>query len=97
MTYGQPVDGVGVYGVASATGVLLVTGTVDDDGVLEGSYEGDSLTSVLEWAQADNNVGIMHQMSDIPFREASRGRMSKMSMPCIFPISSRRSRPVAWR
>lgn len=36
-TYGQPVDGVGVGGETSATSVLLVTGTVDDDGVLESS------------------------------------------------------------
>jgi hypothetical protein len=33
--YGQPVNLVGVDGVASATGVLLITGTGDDDGVLE--------------------------------------------------------------
>lgn len=31
----------------------------------------------------------------LPRREASRGFMSKMSMPCIFPRISRRSRPVA--
>ena len=31
----------------------------------------------------------------IPRRLASRGLMSKMSMPCIFPRISRRSRPVA--
>lgn len=36
-TYGQPVDGVGVSGETSATSILLVTGTVDDDGVLESS------------------------------------------------------------
>jgi hypothetical protein len=35
-------------------------------------------------------------VEDIPLREASRGRMSKMSMPCIFPMCSRRSRPVDW-
>lgn len=37
---GQPVDGVGVGGETSATSVLLVTGTVDDDGVLESSLPG---------------------------------------------------------
>lgn len=37
-TYGEPVDRVRVGGVASATGILLITGAVDNDGVLEGSY-----------------------------------------------------------
>lgn len=38
----------------------------------------------------------MKKYVDVPFREASRGLMSKISMPCIFPSNSRRSRPVAW-
>lgn len=37
-TYSEPVDRVRVGGVASTTGVLLVTGAIDDDGVLECSY-----------------------------------------------------------
>jgi hypothetical protein len=37
MTYSQPVDDVRVGGVTSATSILLVTGTVDDDGVLKSS------------------------------------------------------------
>lgn len=36
-SYGQPVNLVGVDGVASATGVLLITGTVDYDGVVDRS------------------------------------------------------------
>lgn len=32
----------------------------------------------------------------LPLREASSGFMSKISMPCIFPSISNRSRPVAW-
>jgi hypothetical protein len=39
-TYGEPVNRVGVCGVASATGVLLITGTVDHDGVVDGSCKG---------------------------------------------------------
>jgi len=38
-TYSEPVNSVGVGGEASATGVLLITSTVDNDGVLEGSYK----------------------------------------------------------
>jgi hypothetical protein len=38
-TYGEPVNRVGVCGVASATGVLLITGTVDHDGVVDGSCQ----------------------------------------------------------
>lgn len=36
----------------------------------------------------------MMGLSNVPFREASRGRISKMSTPSIFPRISRRSRPV---
>lgn len=34
-SYSQPVDLVGVYGETGATGVLLITGAVDDDGVFD--------------------------------------------------------------
>ena len=37
-TYGQPDNLVGVDGVPSAPGVLLVTDALDDDRVLEGSW-----------------------------------------------------------
>lgn len=33
---------------------------------------------------------------DAPFLSDGNGFMSKMSMPCILPRISRRSRPVAW-
>lgn len=36
-SYGQPVDLVGVCGETGATGVLLITGAVDDDGVFDGA------------------------------------------------------------
>lgn len=38
MVYRQPVDDVRVSGVASASSILLITGAVDNDGVVEGSY-----------------------------------------------------------
>jgi hypothetical protein len=41
--YGQPVDDVGVGRVASATGILLVTSSVDEDWVLQRSYSHISL------------------------------------------------------
>lgn len=37
---GQPVDLVGVCGETGATGVLLITGAVDDDGVFDGALAG---------------------------------------------------------
>lgn len=37
-SYGQPVDLVGVCGETGATGVLLITSAVDDDGVLHCAY-----------------------------------------------------------
>lgn len=36
-SYGQPVDLVGVCGETGATGVLLITSAVDDDGVFDGA------------------------------------------------------------
>lgn len=38
-SYGQPVNLVGVDGVTSATSVLLITGTVNHDGVVDRSYD----------------------------------------------------------
>lgn len=37
---------------------------------------------------------LQYKGCDVPRRLASRGFMSKISMPCIFPRISRRSRPV---
>lgn len=36
--YGQPVDNVGVGRVTGATGILFVTSSIDEDGVLQRSY-----------------------------------------------------------
>lgn len=44
--YSQPVDNVGVGRVASATGILLVTSSVDEDGVLQRSYSHISLLQI---------------------------------------------------
>ena len=87
-SYSEPVNLVGVGRETSATSVLFVTGTVDDDGVVESSYR----------SRVNLHFFPSTQITDkprVPFLEASRGLMSKMSIPCIFPISSRRSRPVA--
>jgi hypothetical protein len=44
--YGQPVDNVGVGRVASATGILFVTSSVDEDGVLQCSYDHFSFPNI---------------------------------------------------
>lgn len=92
--YRQPVNLVRVNRVTGATSVLLVTSTIDDNGVLESSCKNsppisNPLTCIY-------TTRIRNRGRNIPFLEASRGLMSKMSMPCILPISSRRSIPVAW-
>lgn len=88
--YRQPVNLVRVSRVTGATSVLLVTSTADNNGVLKCSCKNPSPIS--------NPMTYIYNKprSNIPFLEASRGLMSKMSMPCILPISSRRSIPVAW-
>ena len=81
-SYGDPQNVVRVNGVAGATDELLVTSRVDDDGVLRS-------TCVCQFVSS-----FVLLFCDVPRRLASRGLMSKMSMPCIFPRISRRSRPV---
>lgn len=90
IAYRQPDDLVRVHGIAGAAGVLLVAGAVDDNRVVEGSC-------ALNLCQIPDRHGTCGgtEGGHAPFREASMGLMSKMSMPCIFPMSSRRSRPVA--
>ena len=46
MTYGQPVNGMRIGREAGAASVLLVTSTVDDNRVVEGSYSGIRQLSV---------------------------------------------------
>jgi len=49
----QPDDIVRIGGVAGATGVLLVTDGVDDDGVVEGSYRSPTSISRFRLACKD--------------------------------------------
>jgi hypothetical protein len=88
---GDPENAVGVDGKAGAADVLLVTGRVDDNGVLWGAC------TALENCPASPTHSSLHFWCDcnVPRRLASNGLMSKMSIPCIFPSTSRRSRPVA--
>jgi hypothetical protein len=78
----DPKNAVRVDRETGAADVLLVAGRVDNDGVL--------------WSACPSSVPYLSsaRKSDIPRRLASNGLMSKMSTPCIFPRSSRRSRPV---
>lgn len=73
---------------ASAADILLVAGRVDYNGVLWGTCSPSASRSIppsFECLSKD----------DLPRRLASNGLMSKISIPCIFPRISRRSRPVA--
>lgn len=94
-TYRQPDHSVGIRRVSSAAGVLLVAGTVDNDGILEGSCKFVSHELGTKEPECARMLVRHSRTRGIPFLDASRGLMSKMSMPCIFPMSSRRSRPVA--
>lgn len=47
-SYGQPVDLVRVCGETSAAGILLVTGTVNHDGVVECSCCNFAISRLLE-------------------------------------------------
>lgn len=87
-THGKPDDVVGVGREASATGVLLITGGADGNGVLHGAY-----FFLLSIPQLLSQPRLLRQV--LPLREASRGFMSKTSTPSILPRISRRSRPVA--
>lgn len=80
----DPENVVGVGREAGAAHVLLVASRVDNDGVLWGACNSSAMVPLF-----------LDSLSDVPRRLASNGLMSKMSMPCIFPRISRRSRPVA--
>jgi hypothetical protein len=79
---GDPEDTVRVDRETGAADVLLVASGVDNNGVFWGAYP-----SSVPCSSGAKNY-------NIPRRLASSGLMSKMSTPCIFPRSSRRSRPV---
>jgi len=83
---GDPEHFVRVGRAAGAANVLLVAGGIDHNGVLHGAYCAVSNPTPYPGKQRETNV---------PTRLESKGLMSKMSMPCIFPRISSRSRPVA--
>jgi len=85
VTYTKPDDVVGIGRNTGAAGILLVAGRAHENGALHGSYPHQFPSpSVLVF---------LHGV--LPRREASSGRMSKMSTPSILPRISRRSKPVA--
>jgi hypothetical protein len=89
-TYREPDRNVGVSWGASATSILFISSRPDHNGVLERAYHPPSAIGLAK--AACSHVAPSHA---VPLREASRGFMSKMSMPCIFPNISNRSKPVA--
>lgn len=70
--------------VASTASELLVAARGHQDGVLHGSCA----------HRHEFSCALARLRPDTPLREASRGRMSKMSTPSTLPRISRRSRPV---
>jgi hypothetical protein len=80
----DPENVVGIGRETGAANVLLVTSRVDGDGVLRSAC-----------VQLAIRIASACPFPDIPRRLASNGLISKMSIPCIFPRISRRSRPVA--
>jgi hypothetical protein len=91
---GDPEHAVRVGRVAGAANVLLVAGRVDGDGVLWGACARLVLRQLISYCSALMRR-IFQARCYVPRRLASNGLMSKMSIPCIFPRISRRSRPVA--
>jgi hypothetical protein len=90
--HGQPSNDVRVGRAAGATNVLLVTERANNDGLLHGACSEHKKS--MSWRE---DGGVMFEVVYYaPVLLASRGFMSKTSMPCIFPRISRRSRPVAW-
>jgi hypothetical protein len=83
---------VGVGRAASAANILFVTSRVHDNGIIWGSCVLSVNTFCLIHSSRWHRSDCSH---NVPTRLASSGLMSKISMPCIFPKISRRSRPVA--
>jgi len=84
-TYRKPDRNVGVSRIASAACILLITKRLHHNWVIKRACS-RPISSYPFFNKPDPNA---------PLREASKGFMSKISMPCIFPKISNRSNPVA--
>jgi hypothetical protein len=91
---GDPENVVGVCRETSAADVLLISGRVDNNGVLWGACI-PSISILCYLYRPGQMLRILLLGRYVPRRLASSGLMSKISIPCIFPRTSRRSRPVA--
>jgi hypothetical protein len=76
---------VGIGRDTTATNVLLLAPCLDHDRILHRSCQ-----TTRSIAKLANAAAVKHK----PFRDASIGLMSKMSIPSILPRISNRSRPV---
>lgn len=95
-TYSEPDGDVGVGWGAGAASVLLLTERLDHDWISDGSLRFVSFQCYfirLEYVIKSPYACFI--VVSLPVRLESRGLMSKMSTPSIFPKISRRSRPVA--
>lgn len=96
----KPYGHMAVCGRAGAADILLIAEALNDDRVVESACIMEtalvcrlfvnSLLHGRSWLLTEWFLA-----SHVPCRLASNGFMSKMSMPCILPKISRRSRPVA--
>jgi hypothetical protein len=79
---------VGISRVASATSILLIAKRLHNNGVIKRACIHFPINQ-------QNPPPALWPDFSIPLRDASKGFMSKISMPCIFPRISNRSKPVA--
>jgi hypothetical protein len=99
-SYSEPDCDVRVGWVSGATSVLLITERFHNNWVVERAYSVSQQSAPMFSPEVGSTRVLLDRSSvltvpSLPLREASRGFISKISTPCIFPKISNRSNPVA--
>lgn len=94
-TYHTPPHNVRICGGTSAADLDLVASRLDYNGFVKRSCMETGVSSRITPNQAFELSSPPLRCDYAPVRSDGSGDMSKISIPCIFPRISRRSRPVA--
>ncbi len=99
-TYHEPFDNVRVCRASRAAGLDLISGRLDDNWVFKSTCKHENvsmdpeITCILDVGSSCEGSIDPFPPIHVPTLSDGSGDISKISIPCIFPRISRRSRPV---